>query len=316
MKFVLSIDGGGIRGIIPAIVLAEIEKRLGKPVSELFDLVAGTSTGGILALGLTLDNGEKRPKFKAEDLVKLYEEQGGQIFERSLWKGVSSVGGLADEKYSHKGLEKVLEDYFGQASFGAALSNVLITSYEIAARTPYFFKSWRKEWKSVEVRRIARATSAAPTYFEPALVSVGASMHTLVDGGVFINNPAMSAYVEAKRIFPEENEFRILSLGTGELVRPISYNDAKDWGKAGWLAPLLSCMFDGSSDAVDYQLQQLLGDKHVRLQTKLTYGSDDMDNATRGNIANLKKDAERLLKTNGQAIDAFVAGLQQAGAAG
>jgi predicted acylesterase/phospholipase RssA len=170
-----------------------------------------------------------------------------------------------------------------------------------------FIKSWKKEHRSVLMKHAARATSAAPTYFEPALVPIGNATKALVDGGVFINSPSVSAYAEAKRIFPDEEEFLLVSVGTGELVRPIAYNDAKDWGKAGWLLPLLGCMFDGVSDAADYQMQQLLGENYYRFQTTLAIASDDMDDATAGNIENLKAEAKKLIRTYQKELDALCA---------
>lgn len=95
----------------------------------------------------------------------------------------------------------------------------------------------------------------------------------------------------------------MLSLGTGELVRPIPFGDAKDWGKAGWLLPLLSCMFDGMADAANYQMQQILGDKYYRLQAGLSTGSDDMDNVTAANIEALKLEAKRLISMHRQEIE-------------
>ena len=302
MKYVLSIDGGGIRGIIPALVLAEIEKRTGKSVSELFDLVAGTSTGGILALGLLKDNGLGKAEFSARALVKIYQDRGQEIFSRSLWKGASSAGGLTDEKYSADGLESLLDGYFANAQLGKALTDVMITSYDIENREPLFFKSWKEKYKPVAMRFVARATSAAPTFFEPALVHIGASDKALVDGGVFINNPSVSAYVEAQRKFPND-EIKLISLGTGELTRPIPYDEAKNWGKLGWMLPVLSCIFDGVSDAADYQMKQILGENYIRLQTKLEKASDDMDNTSKGNISLLIEEAETLIEANSLTIN-------------
>ncbi|MHA1469484.1 MAG: CBASS cGAMP-activated phospholipase [Candidatus Asgardarchaeia archaeon] len=303
MKCVLSIDGGGIRGIIPALILAEIEKRTGKSVAKLFDFLAGTSTGGIIALGMSHNDGNGGSKYTAQDFAELYEKKGKEIFPRSLWKGFSSIGGLGNEKYSEKGLEKVLKEYFKNEPLGASLKNVLITSYDIQNREPYFFKSWRDEWNTTEMRLVARATSAAPTYFEPASIQVGSGTRVLIDGGVFVNNPAVSAYAECKRLFPDEKEIFVVSLGTGELTRSISYSEAKDWGLVGWTVPLLSCMFDGASDVVDYQMKQILGDSFIRLQTSLVVASDDMDNVTKGNIDNLKLEAKKLIKTHKIQID-------------
>ena len=149
MKYILSLDGGGIRGIIPAMVLSEIENKAGKPISELFDLIAGTSTGGILALGLCKQNNSGAPQYSAKDLIDIYKTRGKDIFSRSLWKGITSTGGLSDEKYSEDGLEEVLQDYFAEEPLGSALTKVLITSYDIQNRAPLFFKSWKEEHSRV-----------------------------------------------------------------------------------------------------------------------------------------------------------------------
>ncbi|MFM9913729.1 MAG: patatin-like phospholipase family protein [Methylophilaceae bacterium] len=304
MRKILSIDGGGIRGLIPALVLAEIEARTGKSIAESFDLIAGTSTGGLLALGFSKDDGNGKAQYSATALADIYQKRGKEIFSRSLWKGISSVGGLTDELYSHKGIENILEEYFGDEPIGSGLTKTLVTCYDIQNREPLFLKSWRSEYGSVQMKHAARATSAAPTYFEPALVPIGSSIKAIVDGGVFINSPSVSAYVEAIRIFPEEKDFFVLSLGTGELIRPIEYSEAKDWGKAGWLMPLLSCMFDGVSDAANYQMNMLLGEKYIRLETSLSIASDDMDNTTNGNIENLRAEAKKLIRTHENEIDA------------
>ncbi|MEM0514882.1 patatin-like phospholipase family protein [Pseudoalteromonas sp. YIC-827] len=305
MKTILSIDGGGIRGLLPALVLAQIEARLNCPIAKCFDLIAGTSTGGILALGLAKDDGQGVPQYSAQALVDMYEQHGKEIFPRSLWRGVSSVGGLLDEAYPHKGLELILKQYFNDEPLGASLTRLLLTTYDIHNRKPLFLKSWRLEHHTVLMRHAARATSAAPTYFEPAHIPVDGAKRALVDGGVFINSPSVSAYAEAQRIYPEESEFMLVSLGTGELNRPIELHDAKDWGKAGWVAPLLSCIFDGVADAADYQMDKLLGDNYYRLQTTLDIASDDMDDVTNGNIANLKSEGNKLLEASTAELDAL-----------
>ncbi|MDX2175561.1 MAG: patatin-like phospholipase family protein [Candidatus Sumerlaeia bacterium] len=312
MRTVLSIDGGGIRGIIPALVLAHLEKEVGKPACRMFDLMGGTSTGGIISLALARPGSMAGlPRYSASDVAKLYEQRGKDIFARSFWKGVSSAGGVTDEKYSHKGLEAVLEEYFEREPMGSALRDVFVTSYDIQQRTPTFIKSWKAEHRSMQMRHAARATSAAPTYFEPAGISVGGSVSALIDGGVFINSPALSAYAEARRRFPNEPEILVVSLGTGELTRPIPFEDAKGWGKAGWLLPLLSCMFDGVSDATHYQLSQLLPEnRYYRFQIALDEASDDMDDASAGNIRNLRYEAEKLIEVEGKPLGRLIEALK------
>lgn len=303
MKKILSIDGGGIRGLIPALVLTEIEDRTGKRIADCFDLIVGTSTGGILSLGLGKKNSEGSVQYKARELADIYIDEGKEIFSRSLWKGVASVGGLTDEKYSHDGLERILKNKFGEHTLISDLcTNVMVTSYEIQQRRPVFIKSWKDEFKNLTMWKAGRATSAAPTYFEPTQTNISGSIYSLIDGGVFINNPSVSAYVSAKKTLEPDDEYILVSLGTGELIRSIPHKEAKDWGQLEWLIPLLSCMFDGMSDAADYQMKELLGNNYYRLQTDLSIASDDMDNATSENINHLKEEAEKLIRVNDSVI--------------
>jgi len=170
-----------------------------------------------------------------------------------------------------------------------------VTSYDIERRQTVFFKSWRDRFEQVRALDACRATSAAPTYFEPAPVDLDGDVRTLVDGGVFINSPAVSAYAEAIKLFPGE-QFQMLSLGTGELTRTIHKEDADGWGKAGWLLPLLSCMFDGMADAADHQMRLFLGEQYQRLQLTLMGANDDMDDATPENLLKLEGLAHRMME--------------------
>ncbi len=301
MKRILSIDGGGIRGLIPALVLARIESETGRPISECFDLIAGTSTGGILALGLCCPDASGKPKYSAKDLVEIYRSRGPEIFPHGLGQTLSSLGGLTHATYPHAGLEKVLLEYFGTTHMGQSLTNTLISTYDILNREPFFFKSWRKHSKDVHMADVCRATSAAPTYFEPFPIRIKkddesqARDRVLVDGGIFINSPSVSAYAEAIRISPKQSDFFVLSLGTGQLTRPYAYDQARKWGKVSWLGPLLSSMFDGVSDAADYQMKLFLQEQFVRLQVELINANDDLDKVTPKNIALLESEARRLM---------------------
>src|SRR5918992_583659 len=241
---VLAIDGGGIRGLIPALVLAELERRAGRRVFELFDLIAGTSTGGILACALCGPN-----PLPAEEVAAIYEEPG-----------------------------------------------------------PFFFKTRNARERRLEdfpLTVVARATAAAPTYFEPLPVGERA----LVDGGVFAVNPAMSAFAEVLRFHPSADVV-LLSLGTGQRTRSRRFADVDDWGLVEWARPILDVVFDGISDAVDYQLRHVLGDdRYWRLQVELTRASDDLDDATPENLAELRRHAEELIAERSDDLDAVVAAL-------
>src|SRR5215212_7541338 len=140
---VLCIDGGGIRGLIPALVLAEVERRTGRPTADLFDLIAGTSTGGILACGLTRPGPDGKPLHSAEELAELFRTEGPRIFDRSLRKRITSVDGLVDERYDDRGLNAALTRYLGDARLRDALTDVLLTAYDIRDRFAFFFRSSR-----------------------------------------------------------------------------------------------------------------------------------------------------------------------------
>jgi predicted acylesterase/phospholipase RssA len=300
---VLSIDGGGIRGIIPALVLAEIERRSGRPAAQTFDLIAGTSTGGLLACALA-----KPDALPAEQLVALYEDEGPKIFSRSVFQRIRSAEGLIDEKYDARALEEVLDRYLDTARLRDATTDIIVTAYDTERRAPEFFKSARAREdgdRDAPLREVARATAAAPTYFEPALVAG----RPLIDGGVFAVNPGMCALAEVLRYTPDA-EVVLISLGTGQLTRPFPYDEVKDWGLVEWARPLIDVVFDGASDVVDYQLAQLLSaQRFFRFQTELIGASDDLDDASEANLRALRRTGERLIAERTDDLDAAVAAL-------
>ena len=303
---ILSLDGGGIRVIIPTLVMSEIEERTGRRIADCFDLITGTSTGGIIAIGLTIPGEDGKAMYSARDMVNLFENEGKKIFHRSVWRTLESGWNLLDEKYDAKGMEGVLETYFGDSRLKDALTNLLITSYEIEARTPWFFRSYKARASrdyDFPMAKVARAASAAPTYFEPLKLNTENELdyYSLIDGGVYANNPGMCGYVEARSLFPDASDFMVVSLGTGEMTRRIPYKKAKDWGLAQWAHPILNIMFDGMSDTVDYQLRQLLrphegNRRYFRFQTRLDSGNDDLDDASEKNIRDLKLESMEMLE--------------------
>ena len=305
---VLCIDGGGIRGLIPALVLAEIERRTGRRIAELVDLVAGTSSGGILACGLTRAGPDGRPLYSAQELAGIYVEEGPKIFRRSLLKRIFSVEGWVDERYEDDGLNAALARYLGDARLSGALVDVLVTAYEISERFAFFFRSARARSDPTydfPLVQVARATGAAPSYFEPAEVTdvAGARTYPLIDGGVFAVNPSMCAYadvVAAGRVAELE---LMLALGTGEQTRAYTFEQTRWWGQLEWARPVLDMVFDGVADTIDFEAGTLMGDRYVRLQTELNVASDDLDNASEANLAALRAEAEQLIAGSEAELD-------------
>ncbi|WP_298830040.1 CBASS cGAMP-activated phospholipase [uncultured Planococcus sp.] len=308
MKKILSIDGGGIRGIIPARILADIERRTETKINELFDLIVGTSTGGILALGLVKPDETGAAEYSARKLLTLYEEKGEEIFSpvnSSRWNDKIRI--IIEQRYDSEGIDNVLKEYFGDTKLSDSLKEVLIVCYELERRKPWIFKSKKAKSRGYErinqdalMREIARATSSAPTYFDPKKISMEDDF-SFIDGGLYANNPAMCAYVEAKTMFKDEEDILIVSLGTGEQTRPIFHNEAIEWGLIEWAPVILDIVFDGVNSTVDYQLAQLLPNRYgkkryYRFQTRLDYVNDNLDDVSPKNIEALKNTANRLVE--------------------
>ncbi len=305
MTAILSIDGGGIRGIIPITVLEYIENSTGKPASALFNFVAGTSTGGIIAAMLTVPGSGDAPKYSAADVKKLYIKLGGEVFEKSVLRSVTTLKGFAGPKYSALPLERLLKQYLGNAHISSALTDLIIPAYNIKSGTPWFFKSSFAARRKLTgddpyMWQAARATSAAPTFFSPAGFSGGC----FIDGGIFANNPALCAYAEAQRKRPQ-GDFFTVSLGTGENNQTYTCGQTKRWGLAKWLIPLTGMVMNASSATVDYQMKAITGKgNYFRLQLQLTDpGAQDMDNASPQNISHLEKLAHELIAQNKTEID-------------
>jgi patatin-like phospholipase/acyl hydrolase len=321
---ILSIDGGGIRGIIPGQILIALEKHLktrsGDPtarIGDYFDLIAGTSTGGILTCLYLCPDPERpgRPRFSAEDAVALYFERGAKIFEIPIWHKIASAGGVADEKYPANGLEDAARDYLGELKLSELIRPCLVTAYDITRRRTFFFTQHdarRTDSRNFLVRDVARATSAAPTFFECARVtSVTGVGYPMIDGGIFANNPTLCAYAEARTMgCPTAKDMSILSIGTGDSQKRYDYDSAKDWGALGWIRPVLDIMMSGVAETVDYQLRQMFRavgapERYLRIQAELRGEHADMDNAEPQNLAYLKELGTETAEVHAKELETF-----------
>ena len=327
-KIILSLDGGGIRGIVPGQLLTHIEHLLKEiyddpnyKIADHFDLIAGTSTGGILACAyLMSDYG--RPKYSAEEVVDLYLERGDDIFNIPLFQRFKSAGGALDERYTADGLEEALLDYFGDTKLSELFKPTLITAYDIKRRKAHFFTQHDAVTDpdhNFYLRDVARATSAAPTYFEVSKIKSDANKYyPLIDGGIFANNPALCAYAELRNKFstPDRslgaNDILLLSIGTGHAKTSYSYDEAKDWGLTKWAKPSMDIMMSGVSETVDYQLKQIfevsgVASQYLRLNGELPSDIDpSMDCVDPANLNLLKRFADTLYEDNQKLILSFL----------
>ena len=341
---ILSLDGGGIRGIIPATVIKYAEEYLQKKEPETtiahhFDLIAGTSTGGILT-GIYLipqSESENKAKFSASEALDFYVKEGYNIFNASKLSNWKRLWGLIDAtRYSPRYLEYLLKEKTGDVLMSELLKPCLITTYNMMNKSAFFFTSNEDETKrEFFVRDVLRSTSAAPTYFPPAKIknqapnvkNEAANMINL-DGGVFANNPMMCAYAEARNTNfedrnnnePTASDMYILSLGTGGGGFQLkSVEKSSKWGLLKWGTVITSIMMDGSVDTVAFQMNEIHGTllpndpgTYMRIDTPIDardYNSD-MADASPENIDKLLIAGEKTLehaKANG--FDKFLDGL-------
>lgn len=263
---ILSLDGGGIKGIFSAAILAHLEDDLGINIIDHFDLIVGTSTGGIIALAL---GAGMRPI----EIVEFYVKKGPEIFASGglLNRITHSVRHFFKTKYDNTSLENALKECFGNKLLADSKRPLVIPAYNIGEDDIYLFKTphnerLRRDWK-IPMWKVALATSAAPTYF-PTFTRI--NNIRLVDGGVWANNPLMVGIVEAISMFNVPlNAIRVLSLGTTNAIkgRPKTLDHGGIWQ---WKNEAVNVILRGQSIAAFTQAQHLLGkDKVVRIDPKV-----------------------------------------------
>lgn len=271
---VLSLDGGGIRGIFSAGLLAGLEKDLGRPVLDYFDLVVGTSTGGLIALALGAG-------MAPGDVLDLYVSERTTIFPGP--RRLRSVRQLVRPKYRPDGLGRLLRSVFGERILGESRVSLVIPSFDLGENKIYLFKTphherLKRDWQ-VPFWQVAAATTAAPTFL-PAF-SLPKDHVRLVDGGVWANNPAMVGVVEAVSVFSQPlRTIRVLSLGTTADPRTRK-RKLDNGGLLQWVRSpnVVDVFLTGQSVGAFAQVQRLIGDNAQRLDPPAPAGLMHLDTA-------------------------------------
>lgn len=311
MKVVLAICGGGMRGLIPGRILEEFETQLNCKITDAVDLVAGTSTGGILSCLIT-----SPARHSAKSLRDFYFKDGPKIFAsdplRKLYTAFSALhskfrntalvdclasymtGGFIDqsvmtamsnnEKVRFAQLARSMGHYVGPYSMSQAVVPTLITSYDKNTPGPLFMKSYDPYWAEFPMASAAAATASAPTYFPSFDFTHRDQKYALIDGGVFANNPAMCALADAYRLWGREEDVMLINLDTGTLK---NQRDSKkitaNGGLASWAPVITEVCMDGSHDTAAYQALQVLGEDrffHFQVTLDKMYPMDDASKST------------------------------------
>lgn len=335
-----------MRGVMCVRILVELERLSGRPVAGLFDVIAGTSTGGMIALGLTTPGEDGKPALSAQEVQDIYIKYGSMIFPRVVlrplgwqqmrtarpvvaqrWGALTFPSRYSNARYSAVGLEKLLDRLLGSAHLSEAMADVIVPSYDWRAGRAFLFRSREARDKSSidpTMAQVARATTAAPTYFPPMQLRIGDRELVLIDGGIVANNPASVAYYEALYQARSEGyldpDFMVLSLGTGRPPEEIpTYKElwSRNWLRMGM--GMLGVVMDGTSEISDDLLSGIIKPRHPksrywRLNTDLRGVRLHLDDASPRQVAGLLHLAEQMIAEHRDDLTEMVRCLTATGA--
>jgi patatin-like phospholipase/acyl hydrolase len=283
---ILALDGGGIRGAYTAAFLEGLEEQLGRPIAKCFDMVAGTSTGAIIAVALAMD-------LTAKEILAMYERYGARIFSRRsrhIWRKACDIpvnhvlrrfgldaDSLRRSKYDSIALAEAVREILGDITLEKAKRRLLVPAVRTSLGRPIVFRTAHFEGQDrdrhLSAVDVILATTAAPTYFPPHWVTNNVAQGQYVDGGLWANNPALVAYVEAIRIARDcnrdvdprfsERQIMVLSLGTGESPSSMRMEEVRS-GVLGWAPHLIGLMMSSQSQGTDRMLRYLLPEERYR----------------------------------------------------
>jgi len=327
---IISIDGGGIRGIVPAIILQAIEEKIKERTNnkeaklvDFVDLVAGTGTGGVIACALLTpsDGKPSHPKYTAQEIASFFIKYSSIIYRKPLLHKIKTLWGFTDEKYPDKTIVKNLNNEFDDIKLSQLVKPCLIPAYDISSRKALFFTQHGAKItkaKDFFIKDVARATSASPNHFQVAHIpSLLGIEYPLIGGDIYAANPSMCVYAEARKMnfekvkHPTAKDLFLLSLGTGNNHEPIPYIEAKNFGPAQWMSPIISVIMSSNVETVSFQLKWLFDAEHnnngyIRISPELMEASPDIDDASKTNQKALVEAAHNYISKNSKTIDQIV----------
>nr|AJP06344.1 PLP2 [Pinus tabuliformis] len=323
---ILSIDGGGMHGIVAGRTLAYLEEALQKKtgdsearIADFFDVVIGTGVGGLIAAMLFANDGSGRPLCRAEEVWRLLAEEGSRMFKPTSG-GIFAKFRRKGANFSGKSMERVLKRLFSakdgrSLTLKDTLKPILIPCYDLSSAAPFLFsRADALETDNFDFRlwEICRAAAAVPGFFEPVQLSSvdGQTICTAIDAGLVMSNPTAAAIthvVHHKQEFPlvvGVEDLLVLSVGTGQFDRAYNYEKVRRWGADQWAKPVITIVGDGISDTVDHAISMAFGQSrrnYVRIQsngfTDKCVG--DTDDPSEANVKMLLNFADSVLKQKG-----------------
>lgn len=326
---VLCIDGGGVRGVIPARILQEIEERTGKPIAEMFDMVGGPSTGAIIAAGLTVPDPQEptKPRHSALEIKNFYHQHTPKIFPEMKFKGLRKIS--SSVMYDPKPLEDALENNFGDAKMKDSLTHLMIPATDIKNFRPVWINSFKGQkdtseegWSTMTMKDAIRASTTAPTYFPSKYYKTQPNedmpnvthRHALIDGGFFAGNMLRRMLTQAKKLAPPDAEIVVVHVGTGNVDHSLSPEEFNKLGPIGLVSKssgnlLISLATSINAEDIADDVRDEIGDRFVSFDGIINRDADpsapsaSLDDSSAENLKSLERFAERIIKDNGTEID-------------
>ncbi|PIQ43735.1 MAG: hypothetical protein COV52_01490 [Gammaproteobacteria bacterium CG11_big_fil_rev_8_21_14_0_20_46_22] len=311
---ILIIDGGGIHGIIPAYILNYLSEKTGKPISQLFDIMAGTSSGSISVTALNTPDKNGKPKLSTQDLIGIYNHIGPQLLKNPWYHQVLTLGGLIGPMLPASNLDHAYEKYLGQTTrFDELIKPVLVPVYSFQERRVLWFKSWelgKSGRPDFYTHEVVSAATATPGVFPPVIIQSMESRQSYLAGDAFnaVNDPGPPALFAAMKLYPNKR-YLVVSLGTGEDSTNIPGNQAIHWGLAQWMRYILIDFMKGQVDTtvnIMQNLQEIIPKRFVayyRFNAPIPPQLDDPFNVSPKNIKALNHVAQAIVNSRRAALD-------------
>ena len=345
IRFILSIDGGGMRGIIPGYILGKMDRILKesgsrRPLYSYFDLAIGTSTGALLAFALTADpEGTALKREEGKPFTVMQSEKRGIIRKRTVFteRGILERGTdpqtledlyishrseifpqrnaiktflypIFQDKYDEESIEAFLERMIGERRLSETFIPTAAVSFSLDQGGLYVLRSWDSH--GLMMKEALRATTAAPMYFPPAHITERDTgmEHILADGGLGANNPALIGYREARRLYPDADEYRILSLSTCKM----QYRADKPGSQGGitaWAKEYTKISDDAQISTADTVLPSIPGVKYTRIWAPVLTERIRLDATAEPSIGQLRKAARDTYEMEEGKIREFMGGM-------
>lgn len=321
---VLSLDGGGVRGLIQALYLEYIEEVTGKPICDLFHVICGTSVGGINTAALTtpLSKDEpNKPRFTAKDLISLYVKDSKKMFHKRTF----SLNSFNTPKYSGKELRKVfkqklINDDGSYIKWSDHIGHPITLAYNTHLRKIHYFNkknATEKDSHNFYTHDIIRAISSAPTYYNPAKIENKPDSipelrdeFDLVDAGILLNNPVQAALLEVDKLYPENKKKLVVSIGTGVCQKPYYVKDLKNKGILKSAKKIIDMSLDNGMMTHDFMLDQEQSDlnlKYYRFQLNLGAENSKLDDTSKRNLSHLIALVNRDIEDNRKSLNELCA---------